>query len=161
MAIFARDKDYRALALFLLPCRNDSCSPSTAGCAAWISACARWRSARLLHVLQFLPQLLRALHLRTGDRPQRSACYAGKNAECSSRTLFTSSVRISVVCPACSSSAIRTSDLSSGSPRQADHRLAHVVAFELAVAIFVRRLEQSFTERAQMRAAVAGILAVD
>ena len=44
---------------------------------------------------------------------------------------------------------------------RADHALAHVVAVELAVAILVHRLEQALAERAQVRAAVAGELAVD
>jgi hypothetical protein len=44
---------------------------------------------------------------------------------------------------------------------RADHALAHVVAFEFAVAVFIDRLEQTFAEGAQMRAAVAGVLAVD
>ena len=44
---------------------------------------------------------------------------------------------------------------------RADHAFAHVVALVFAVAILVHRLEQAFAERAQVRAAVAGVLAVD
>ena len=44
---------------------------------------------------------------------------------------------------------------------RADHAFAHVVAFVFALGVFVDRLEQAFAKRAQVRAAVAGVLAVD
>ena len=44
---------------------------------------------------------------------------------------------------------------------RADHAFAHVVALELALGVFVHRLEQALAKRAQVRAAVAGVLAVD
>ena len=44
---------------------------------------------------------------------------------------------------------------------RADHAFAHVVAFEFLLAVFVHGLEQAFAEGAQVRAAVAGVLAVD
>ena len=44
---------------------------------------------------------------------------------------------------------------------RADHALAHVVALEFALGEFVDRLEQALAKGAQVRAAVAGVLAVD
>src|SRR5205823_5265222 len=41
------------------------------------------------------------------------------------------------------------------------HALAHVVAIEFLFAVLVDRLEQAFAERAQVRAAVGGVLAID
>ncbi len=44
---------------------------------------------------------------------------------------------------------------------RAHHAFAHVVALEFFPAVFVDRFEQAFPKRAQVRAAVAGVLAVD
>ena len=44
---------------------------------------------------------------------------------------------------------------------RADHALAHVVAVVALLRVFVHRLEQALAEGAQVRAAVAGVLAVD
>ena len=44
---------------------------------------------------------------------------------------------------------------------RADHAFADVVAFVFGVAVFVDRFEQAFAKGAQVRAAVAGVLAVD
>ncbi len=44
---------------------------------------------------------------------------------------------------------------------RANHALAHVVALELALGVFVHRLEQALAKRTQVRAAVARVLAVD
>ena len=43
----------------------------------------------------------------------------------------------------------------------ADHALAHVVAFEFLVGVLVDRLEQPLAKRAEVGAAIAGVLAVD
>ena len=44
---------------------------------------------------------------------------------------------------------------------RADHALAHVVAFVAGLGILVHRFEQALAERAQVRAAVGSVLAVD
>ncbi len=112
----------------------------------------------LLHLLQFLAQLLRVLDLR--DDLRRDVLVAIEEVQ----QLLAHRVHQL-------GANLRVAELVLGlrlehrvlqaNRHRADHALAHVVALELALGVFVHRLEQAFAKRAQVRAAIAGVLAVD
>ena len=112
----------------------------------------------LLHILQFLPQLLRVLDLRD-DRLRDLFVALEKVQQLLAHVVdeFGADFRIAQLVL-----RLRLEDgVFEANGNCANHRFADIVTLELAVAILVHRLEQTFAERTEMRAAVAGVLPVD